>query len=40
MSLPLPGELVIHDFRPAKKPLEKEALKLFQWNIERNYGML
>lgn len=39
MGLPLPGELVIHDYRPIEKPIEKEALKVFQWNIERNYGI-
>lgn len=38
MSLPLPGQVVIHDYRPTEKPIVPEALKIFQWNIERNYG--
>ncbi|KAI9364123.1 Endonuclease/exonuclease/phosphatase [Pilaira anomala] len=33
----LPGEVIIHDYRPVEKPKVPEALKVFQWNIERNY---
>lgn len=35
----LPGEVIIHDYRPVEKPKVPEALKVFQWNIERNYGI-
>lgn len=38
MTLPLPGEIVIHDYRPQEKPTVNESLKVFQWNVERNYG--
>ncbi|KAG1059385.1 hypothetical protein G6F42_028339 [Rhizopus arrhizus] len=36
-SLPSPGDIVIHDFRPQEKPMVNESLKVLQWNIERNY---
>lgn len=39
-SLPLPGEIVIHDYRPQEKPIVNESLKVLQWNIERNYGIV
>lgn len=38
IALPKPGEVVIHDYRPTEKPIVSEALKVFQWNVERNYG--
>lgn len=37
-TLPKPGEIVVHDFRLSEKPLVGESLKVFQWNVERNYG--
>lgn len=37
-TLPKPGEIVVHDFRPSEKPIVGESLKVFQWNVERNYG--
>lgn len=39
-SLPLPGEIVVHDYRPQEKPIVNESLKVLQWNIERNYGIV
>lgn len=39
-SLPKPGDIVVHDFRPSEKPNVQESLKVFQWNVERNYGNL
>ncbi|CAO3631731.1 unnamed protein product [Mucor hiemalis] len=36
-SLPKPGDIVVHDFRPSEKPNVQESLKVFQWNVERNY---
>lgn len=36
-TLPKPGEIVVHDFRPSEKPIVGESLKVFQWNVERNY---
>jgi hypothetical protein len=38
VPLPTPGELVIHDYRTDKQVTVQESLKVFQWNIERNYG--
>jgi hypothetical protein len=40
VSLPLPGDIVIHDFRPSENPIVNESLKVFQWNVERNYGKI
>lgn len=36
-SLPSPGDIVIHDYRPQEKPIVNESLKVLQWNVERNY---
>lgn len=37
-QLPLPGQVVIHDYRPDVKPVVNDGLKVLQWNVERNYG--
>ncbi|KAG0750466.1 hypothetical protein G6F57_003771 [Rhizopus arrhizus] len=38
MELPIPSQVVIHDYRADNKSsTEPESLKILQWNVERNY---
>lgn len=40
MELPIPSQIVIHDYRADNKSsTEPESLKILQWNVERNYGL-
>ncbi|RUP44458.1 hypothetical protein BC936DRAFT_149427 [Jimgerdemannia flammicorona] len=42
-TVPLPGELLVYDYRPHRKPADAanggtdSSLKVLQWNVERNY---
>ncbi|KAI8092145.1 uncharacterized protein B0P05DRAFT_524926 [Gilbertella persicaria] len=35
--LPVPGQVIVHDYRPEEKPVVTESLRVLQWNVERNY---
>ncbi|KAF7725200.1 hypothetical protein EC973_000366 [Apophysomyces ossiformis] len=36
-QLPFPGELLIYDYRKEVPPIRGDAIKVLQWNVERNY---
>jgi len=41
LKLPRPGEILVHDFRPAKAAAARSGkpIRVFQWNIERGYKL-